>query len=257
MLLVHGILHLCGYDHERGVEDERLMATREKDMMEQMGWKGAGLIEAQSQLGEELGDSGKKPELPKVRAATAGRKGESVPSSKGSGAGQVGGGESATSGAPGLGLIWAAAASAGGAESGRSNVIRKASVAAQDKARLKASEQDSTTLASSSSAIIRGDSDSSTGRAPPSSKAAADPSSSSGEGRHPVISQQDCGWQSSYCICLQPLKRVLQRNGQAARATCVWWHWTWTGLSSTGTALLGLRPHRCEQSSWLVLVSRK
>ena len=32
-LLLHGILHLCGYDHERGSEDEaRLMEAREQDI---------------------------------------------------------------------------------------------------------------------------------------------------------------------------------------------------------------------------------
>lgn len=46
VLLVHGILHLLGYDHEIGPEAARTMAQQEILIMQQLGWKGRGLIEA-------------------------------------------------------------------------------------------------------------------------------------------------------------------------------------------------------------------
>lgn len=36
VLLVHGILHLCGYDHERGVEEARRMQRRECTILRQV-----------------------------------------------------------------------------------------------------------------------------------------------------------------------------------------------------------------------------
>jgi probable rRNA maturation factor len=36
-LTVHGVLHLLGYDHERGPEDEARQRSREKDIMRQIG----------------------------------------------------------------------------------------------------------------------------------------------------------------------------------------------------------------------------
>lgn len=33
VLLVHGILHLCGYDHERGIEEARRMQRRERAIL--------------------------------------------------------------------------------------------------------------------------------------------------------------------------------------------------------------------------------
>ncbi|HSE57993.1 MAG TPA: rRNA maturation RNase YbeY [Nitrospiraceae bacterium] len=36
VLLVHGILHLCGYDHERGVEEARRMQRRERAILRQV-----------------------------------------------------------------------------------------------------------------------------------------------------------------------------------------------------------------------------
>ncbi len=36
-LLLHGILHLCGYDHERGTEEQaRLMEAREREVFVQI-----------------------------------------------------------------------------------------------------------------------------------------------------------------------------------------------------------------------------
>ncbi len=36
VLLVHGLLHLLGYDHERSVADERLMFAKEKELLKRM-----------------------------------------------------------------------------------------------------------------------------------------------------------------------------------------------------------------------------
>ena len=37
LLLVHGILHLAGYDHEQGVEQARLMETKTMEIMKLLG----------------------------------------------------------------------------------------------------------------------------------------------------------------------------------------------------------------------------
>jgi rRNA maturation RNase YbeY len=37
VLLIHGILHLCGYDHERGEREARRMHKRERTLLEQFG----------------------------------------------------------------------------------------------------------------------------------------------------------------------------------------------------------------------------
>ena len=36
-LLIHGILHLCGYDHERGEDEARRMAMRERQLLRRLG----------------------------------------------------------------------------------------------------------------------------------------------------------------------------------------------------------------------------
>ena len=36
-LLIHGILHLCGYDHERGEDEARRMARRERQLLRRLG----------------------------------------------------------------------------------------------------------------------------------------------------------------------------------------------------------------------------
>jgi rRNA maturation RNase YbeY len=46
VLLVHGVLHLCGYDHERGQEALDVMARAEQDILSALGWQGSGLISA-------------------------------------------------------------------------------------------------------------------------------------------------------------------------------------------------------------------
>jgi rRNA maturation RNase YbeY len=37
VLLIHGILHLCGYDHERSEPEARRMARRERAILHRIG----------------------------------------------------------------------------------------------------------------------------------------------------------------------------------------------------------------------------
>ena len=39
VLLVHGLLHLLGYDHEIGVEESMAMAAAECHILDALGWK--------------------------------------------------------------------------------------------------------------------------------------------------------------------------------------------------------------------------
>ena len=48
VLLVHGLLHLMGYDHETSDEDLAEMAEAERTLLERLEWKGEGLISAVS-----------------------------------------------------------------------------------------------------------------------------------------------------------------------------------------------------------------
>lgn len=45
ILLVHGLLHLLGYDHETSQEDLLEMAEAEGRLMTKLSWQGSGLIE--------------------------------------------------------------------------------------------------------------------------------------------------------------------------------------------------------------------
>jgi ssRNA-specific RNase YbeY (16S rRNA maturation enzyme) len=38
VLLVHGILHLCGYDHERSEKEARRMQRRERMILRSIAW---------------------------------------------------------------------------------------------------------------------------------------------------------------------------------------------------------------------------
>ncbi len=38
ILIIHGILHLLGYDHERSAEEKQLMGTREKEILKKLGY---------------------------------------------------------------------------------------------------------------------------------------------------------------------------------------------------------------------------
>ncbi|MCP4805666.1 MAG: rRNA maturation RNase YbeY [Proteobacteria bacterium] len=49
VLLVHGLLHLLGYDHETGPDDLAEMAEAERKLMRRLGWIGEGLIGAAHQ----------------------------------------------------------------------------------------------------------------------------------------------------------------------------------------------------------------
>lgn len=44
--MVHGVLHLLGYDHETSAEDHAEMAAAERKLLTRLGWKGSGLIDA-------------------------------------------------------------------------------------------------------------------------------------------------------------------------------------------------------------------
>ena len=46
ILLLHGVLHLLGQDHELGEAEAEAMAHMEQRIMGRLGWAGAGLIEA-------------------------------------------------------------------------------------------------------------------------------------------------------------------------------------------------------------------
>lgn len=49
VLLVHGLLHLIGYDHEESDEDAAQMAKVEQQLMKKLRWEGEGLISAAAQ----------------------------------------------------------------------------------------------------------------------------------------------------------------------------------------------------------------
>jgi rRNA maturation RNase YbeY len=46
VLMVHGLLHLLGYDHETNDEDLAEMADAEQRLLSRLGWSGQGLITA-------------------------------------------------------------------------------------------------------------------------------------------------------------------------------------------------------------------
>ncbi len=45
VLLIHGLLHLLGHDHETGPQDFAEMADAERRLLDRLGWKGSGLVE--------------------------------------------------------------------------------------------------------------------------------------------------------------------------------------------------------------------
>ena len=46
ILLLHGLLHLLGWDHELGPEQADSMAAAERRLLAELGWQGSGLISA-------------------------------------------------------------------------------------------------------------------------------------------------------------------------------------------------------------------
>ena len=60
--MVHGVLHLLGYDHETGENDYTEMAAAERKLLKRLGWVGAG------QWGVKLQDEVVKPSAPSQEA---------------------------------------------------------------------------------------------------------------------------------------------------------------------------------------------
>jgi len=56
VLVVHGCLHLAGFDHEQGGAQLDDMAAAETEILAKLGWKGQGLIEAANDLAGDDGD---------------------------------------------------------------------------------------------------------------------------------------------------------------------------------------------------------
>lgn len=57
VLLVHGVLHLLGFDHEEDEEEAAEMAAAEQHLLKAMGWKGQGLI-ALAGIGDDVHGDG-------------------------------------------------------------------------------------------------------------------------------------------------------------------------------------------------------
>jgi hypothetical protein len=55
ILLVHGVLHLAGFDHERSEAELDEMALQERWIMQTMGWSGSGLISAAGAIRQHFG----------------------------------------------------------------------------------------------------------------------------------------------------------------------------------------------------------
>ena len=62
ILLLHGLLHLLGWDHEPGPAEADSMAAAERQLLAELGWRGDGLVGAATVA--EVSDSS-----PKVAAA--------------------------------------------------------------------------------------------------------------------------------------------------------------------------------------------
>eukprot|EP00201_Polytomella_parva_P017031 CAMPEP_0175056118 /NCGR_PEP_ID=MMETSP0052_2-20121109/10482_1 /TAXON_ID=51329 ORGANISM="Polytomella parva, Strain SAG 63-3" /NCGR_SAMPLE_ID=MMETSP0052_2 /ASSEMBLY_ACC=CAM_ASM_000194 /LENGTH=187 /DNA_ID=CAMNT_0016321087 /DNA_START=376 /DNA_END=939 /DNA_ORIENTATION=+ len=56
ILLVHGLLHLVGYDHERNAESHSEMAAAERRLMKAVKWEGQGLIDLADTCKELISD---------------------------------------------------------------------------------------------------------------------------------------------------------------------------------------------------------
>ncbi|KAL3144565.1 hypothetical protein ABBQ32_004294 [Trebouxia sp. C0010 RCD-2024] len=58
ILLLHGLLHLLGHDHELGEEESDLMAQQEQDLLQGLAWKGVGLIGSTEERAHEQEQQG-------------------------------------------------------------------------------------------------------------------------------------------------------------------------------------------------------
>lgn len=95
ILLVHGMLHLVGFDHERSEEEAKQMAELERDIMKQLEWKGEGLIALAGQ-GYQVHKYESAPSTPKKKPEGGrGGRGGGRGSSGGGGRGGGGGGAAA------------------------------------------------------------------------------------------------------------------------------------------------------------------
>lgn len=72
ILLVHGVLHLLGYDHEAGAEGAREMAAEERRVLRALGWAQDGLIGAASGGLHGEGEVGSSSESSSTTVVTAG-----------------------------------------------------------------------------------------------------------------------------------------------------------------------------------------
>lgn len=57
VLLVHGLLHLVGFDHELGEQQLQDMAAQEVSLLTQLGWEGSGLISVAAAAEDEDEDN--------------------------------------------------------------------------------------------------------------------------------------------------------------------------------------------------------
>ena len=57
VLLLHGFLHLLGFDHEAGGAAAEAMAQCEARLLKEVGWQGSGLIELATAGSDNVADS--------------------------------------------------------------------------------------------------------------------------------------------------------------------------------------------------------
>ncbi|KAG2488445.1 hypothetical protein HYH03_012952 [Edaphochlamys debaryana] len=107
VLLVHGLLHLAGWDHERGAGEHEAMAGAERALLGALGWRGQGLIaaaDAEGQAGEEEAEGAEREREERERKAAAARAEREKGEERGEKGGKKGGGGGM--GGAGAGLLW-------------------------------------------------------------------------------------------------------------------------------------------------------
>lgn len=60
VLLVHGLLHLAGFDHEQGEQQLQQMAQHETAILDELGWEGSGLISVAEAAASEDSSQGEE-----------------------------------------------------------------------------------------------------------------------------------------------------------------------------------------------------